>query len=54
MPKMLNATVQRVAVDADVWHRLRIGPLRDLPQLNRLREQLRRANIDTLVIRVDN
>ena len=45
---------QAGAVDADVWHRLRIGPLRDLPQLNRLREQLRRANIDTLVIRVDN
>lgn len=50
----IDAAVQRVAVDADVWHRLRIGPLRDLPQLNRLREQLRRANIDALVIRVDN
>ena len=50
----IDAAVQRVAVDADVWHRLRIGPLRDLSQLNRLREQLRRANIDALVIRVDN
>lgn len=49
----IDATVQRVAIDADVWHRLRIGPLNDLAQLNRLREQLRRANVDALVIQVN-
>jgi cell division protein FtsN len=48
----IQATVQRVAVDADVWHRVRIGPIRDLAQLNRLRQQLQAADIDTLVIRV--
>jgi len=48
----IQASVQRVAVDADVWHRVRIGPLRDLAQLNRLRRQLQAADIDTLVIRV--
>ncbi|MCC7462720.1 MAG: SPOR domain-containing protein [Gammaproteobacteria bacterium] len=48
----ISATVQRVAVDADVWHRVRIGPIRDLAQLNRLRQQLQSADIDTLVIRV--
>ena len=26
----IEATVQRVQVDADVWHRVRIGPIRDL------------------------
>ncbi len=39
----IDATVQRVAVDSDVWHRVRIGPIRDLAQLNRLRQQLQRA-----------
>ncbi len=48
----IQASVQRVAVDADVWHRVRIGPIRDLAQLNRLRQQLQAADIDTLVIRV--
>ena len=48
----ITATVQRVAVDADVWHRVRVGPLRDLDQLNRMRDALRAADIDALVIRV--
>jgi cell division protein FtsN len=50
----VTATVQRVAVDADVWHRVRIGPIRDLPQLNRLRALLRQSELDALVIRVDD
>lgn len=48
----IAASVQRVAVDSDVWHRVRIGPVRDLTQLNHLRQQLQAADIDTLVIRV--
>ena len=48
----ITATVQRVAVDADVWHRVRVGPLRDLNQVNRMRDALRAADIDALVIRV--
>jgi cell division septation protein DedD len=50
----IEATVQRVAVDADVWHRVRIGPIRDLAQLNKLRAQLRQSDLDALVIRVDD
>jgi len=50
----IDATVQRVAVDADVWHRVRIGPIRDLAKLNRLRSQLQQSNLDALVIRVDD
>ena len=50
----IEATVQRVAVDADVWHRVRIGPIRDLAKLNRLRAQLRQLELDALVIRVDD
>jgi len=48
----IDAKVQRVAVDSDVWHRVRIGPVRDLGELNRVRRQLRAADVDALVIRV--
>jgi len=48
----IDATVQRVAVDNDVWHRVRIGPIKDLGELNRVRQQLQAAEQDTLVIRV--
>ena len=48
----VDAKVQRVAVDNDVWHRVRIGPIRDLSEINRVREQLQSADIDALVIRV--
>jgi SPOR domain len=48
----ITATVQRVAVDADVWHRVRIGPSSELAEINRLREKLRSADLDAIVIRV--
>jgi cell division protein FtsN len=48
----IDAKVQRVAVDADVWHRVRVGPISDLAQLNRVRKQLHAAEIDAIVIRI--
>ena len=49
----IDSTVQRVAVDEDVWHRVRIGPINDLTELNRLRARLRSAEFnEALVIRV--
>jgi cell division protein FtsN len=39
-------------VDNDTWHRIRIGPISNLDQLNRLRTILRKADVDVLVIRV--
>jgi cell division protein FtsN len=48
----INAKVQRVAVDNDVWHRVRVGPISDLGELNRVRKQLQAADVDGLVIRV--
>jgi cell division protein FtsN len=48
----IDAKVQRVAVDNDVWHRVRIGPISDLGELNRVRKQLQAAEVDDLVIRV--
>jgi cell division protein FtsN len=48
----IDARVQRVAVDSDVWHRVRIGPISNLGELNKLRRQLQAAEVDALVIRV--
>jgi cell division protein FtsN len=47
----IEATVQRVQVDADVWHRVRIGPFRELKSLNDTRASLRKADIDVIVVR---
>jgi cell division protein FtsN len=48
----VDAKVQRVAVDNDVWHRVRVGPLNDLNEINRVRKQLQAADVDALVIRI--
>jgi cell division protein FtsN len=48
----IDAKVQRVAVDTDVWHRVRIGPITRLDELNKLRKQLQAAEVEAIVIRV--
>jgi len=48
----IESKVQRVSVDADTWHRVRVGPITDLKELNNVRERLREAEMDVLVIRV--
>ena len=48
----IDANVQRVAVDEDVWYRVRIGPVTDLAEVNRLHARLRAADLEPLVIRV--
>ncbi|MGH8150427.1 MAG: SPOR domain-containing protein [Steroidobacteraceae bacterium] len=48
----ITAEVQRVAVDTDVWYRVRVGPINQLSELNRMRRKLEAANVDSLVIRV--
>jgi cell division protein FtsN len=48
----IESKVQKVSVDSDTWHRIRIGPISNLDQLNRLRTILRKADVDVLVIRV--
>jgi cell division protein FtsN len=48
----ITAIIQRVAVENDEFHRVRIGPISDLKTLNRTRSVLRSADIDALLIRV--
>jgi cell division protein FtsN len=48
----IEASVQQVTIDADEWHRVRIGPINDLAILNATRKTLRAADIDAIIYRV--
>ena len=48
----VESKVQQVTIDTDTWHRVRIGPITNLDELNRTRARLRQAEVDALVIRV--
>ena len=50
----IESTIQRVSIDGRTYHRVRIGPTRDLDALNQQRARLREANIDVLRIRLGN
>jgi cell division protein FtsN len=47
-----ESRIERVSVDNDTWHRVRIGPISDLAELNRTRQRLRDADIEALTIQV--
>ena len=49
----IESRIQRVTIDYTTYHRVRIGPISDLDELNMLRSRLRAANIDVLRIRFD-
>lgn len=49
----VESRVQTVTIDGtDTWHRVRIGPMRDLAELNTVRGRLAENEIEALVIRV--
>ena len=48
----IESTIQRVTIDDKTYHRVRIGPVSDLEELNVLRRRLREANIDVLRMRL--
>lgn len=48
----IESDIQRVSIDDRTYHRVRIGPIDDLEELNVLRSRLRQANIDVLRIRL--
>ena len=48
----IESNVQRVAIDNDTWHRVRIGPISDPAELERVRTRLKEAEVDFLVVRV--
>jgi cell division protein FtsN len=48
----VQSKIQRVSIDRDTWHRVRIGPITDLRKLEDTRDKLRQVQIEALVIRV--
>lgn len=48
----IESQVQRVSIDNNTWHRVRVGPITDLAELNRVKQRLAEADIDVLVVRV--
>ncbi len=48
----IASRIQKVSVDDKEYHRIRIGPVDNPDQLNRLRTQLHNAEVDVMVIRV--
>jgi len=48
----VESKIQKVTIDKDTWHRVRVGPINDLKRLEDTRSKLRQARIDALVIRV--
>ncbi len=49
----IESRIQMVTIDdADTWHRVRIGPISDLSDLQAMRQKLARNSIEVLVIRV--
>lgn len=48
----VESKIQKVTIDKDTWHRVRVGPITDLKQLEDARSRLRQARVEALVIRV--
>lgn len=48
----IGSNIQRVTIDDKTYHRVRIGPIEDLDELNMLRSRLRAAKIDVLRIKL--
>ena len=47
----VESRIQRVTIDDDVYHRVRIGPIGDLEELNRVRRQLAEMRIEPLLMK---
>ena len=50
----MESRLQRVSIDDDVYHRVRIGPTSDLNELNRYRRQLWDAEIEVMLVTIPN
>lgn len=48
----IESRIQRVTIDDQTYHRVRIGPTRNLDELNSIRRRLHEAQIDVLRIRL--
>ena len=47
----VEANIQTVTINNDSWHRVRVGPIRDVATLNRTRKRLQESGITAIVIK---
>lgn len=47
----IEASIQSVAINSDTWHRVRVGPIKDLATLNQVRKRLQKNGIDSIVVK---
>ena len=48
--KGIQANIQTVNINNDTWHRVRIGPIRNLSKLNQTRKRLRESGSAAIVV----
>jgi cell division protein FtsN len=48
----VQSRIEKAPIEAETWHRVRIGPIRNLQQLNDTLRKIREARIDAIVIPV--
>lgn len=49
--KGITANIQSVRINDDTWHRVRIGPLRDLKTLNQTNRRLKENDFNAIVVK---
>jgi len=47
----VQAHIQKVEVNDDTWHRVRIGPIATLAEINDIRSRLKANDIDTMLLK---
>ena len=47
----IESRIERVTIPGGTFHRVRIGPISDLERLNRIRQQLRDAQVETMLMK---
>lgn len=47
----VQAHIQKVEVNDDTWHRVRIGPIASLAEINDIRSRLKANDIDTMLLK---
>ena len=47
----LESTIQRISIDSQTWHRVRIGPIEDLNKVNEFRRRLWEDKVQFIVIK---
>ena len=49
----VESRIQKVSIDQQTWHRVRVGPINELDELNATRARLLDAGVEMLIIRSD-